>query len=182
MNKLSDKFFESEGYFEKSEQEEEILVKPKKQEKIKGIGLFDHLKAIYQEPYDPKYFDNLSDSDKKTFSTYMINRYLSMNPQWLFVVNYVQQYSFGMSNEMLYKVYANLIPKGRTFLKWVKGKKEKKYNKDLIELISLYYEVSQLEATNYITILLSNTEWRKRLIEICRMYGNTDDEIKMLLR
>ena len=181
MNKLSDKFFESEGYFEEPEREE-VLIKPKKQDKIKGKGLFDHLRAIYQEPYDPKYFDNLNETDKKTFSVYMINRYLSMNSKWLFIVNYVQQYSFIMPTEALYKVYANFIPKGRTFLKWVKGRKETKYNKDLIELISLYYEVSRREATDYITILLSKDEWIERLVEICRMYGNTDKEIRLLLK
>ena len=118
MSRLSNKFFKSEGYFEEPEQEE-ILIKPKKKEKIKGKGLFDHLKAIYLEPYDPNYFDNFSESDKKTFSPYMINRYLSMNSNWLFLTNFVQQYSFDMPVEALYKVYANLIPKGGTFLKFV---------------------------------------------------------------
>jgi len=182
VSRLSNKFFKSEGYFEEPEQEE-ILIKPKKKEKvIKGKGLFDHLKAIYLEPYDSKYFDNMTEVDKKTFSPYMINRYLSMNPEWIFIVNLVQQYSFDMPIEALYKVYANFIPKGRMYLKWVKGRKEKKYNKELIELISLYYEVSKREATNYITILLSKEEWRERLIEVCKLYGNTDKEIELLLK
>jgi hypothetical protein len=181
VSKLSNKFFEFEGYFEEPENEE-ILIKPKKKEKIKGKGLFDHLKAIYLEPYNPKYFDDLSETDRKTFSTYMINRYLSMNPEWLTITNIVQQYSFYMPSDALYKVYANYIPKGRKFLKWVKGRKEKKYNNELIELICLYYEVSQFEAVGYITILLSKDEWIERLIEICRMYGNTDTEIKLLLK
>lgn len=181
MSRLSNKFFEAEGYFEEPEREE-ILIKPKKKEKVKGKGLFDHLKAIYLEPYNPKYFDDMSETDKKTFSPYMINRYLSMNPEWLFVVNVVQQYSFDMPSEALYMVYADLIPKGKIFLKWVKGKKEKKYNKELIELVSLYYEISKLEATNYITILLSKDEWTERLIKVCKMYGNTDEEIKLLLK
>lgn len=183
MSKLSNKFFESEGYSEDYiENKEEILIKPKEKEKLKGKGLFDHLKAIYQEPYDPDYFDKISEIDKKTFLTYMINRYLSMNYEWLFLVNIIQQYSFNMPNEIVYKLYSNFIPKGRTFLKWVKGKNIKKYNKDLVELISLYFEISHKQATEYITIFLSNDEWKKRLIEICRMYGNTDEEIKRLLK
>jgi len=181
VSRLSNKFFDSTGYFEEPETDE-VLIKPKKKEKVKGKGLFDHLKAIYLESYDPKYFDDLSETDKKTFSPYMINRYLSMNPEWLFITNIVQQYSFDMPTESLYKVYANFIPKGKTFLKWVKGRKEKKYNTELIELVSLYYEVSKYEATNYITILLSKDEWKERLIEVCKMYGNTDAEIKLLLK
>lgn len=181
MSNLSNKFFKSEGYFE-TPVEEEILIKPKKKETIKGKGLFDHLKAIYQQSYDPKYFDKLSETDKKTFSPYMINRYLSMNPDWLWLTNVVQQYSYDMTPEALYKVYANTIPKGNIFLKWVKGKKDKQYNKELIELISLYFEVSQRDAATYIMILLSKDEWTKRLIEICKLYGNTDEEVKMLLK
>jgi len=181
VSRLSNKFFESEGYFEEPETDE-ILIKPKKKEKIKGKGLFDHLKAIYIEPYNPKYFDDLSESDKKTFSPYMINRYLSMNSEWIWLTNLVQQYSFDMPIDALYRVYANTIPKGRIFLKWVKGRKEKKYNKDLIELVSLYYEVPKQEATNYITIFLSKDKWTERLIEVCKMYGNTDEEIKSLFK
>ena len=179
---MSNKFFKAEGYFEEPETEE-ILIKPKKKEKaIKGKGLFDHLKAIYQESYDPKYFDNMSETDKKTFSPYMINRYLSMNPEWLWLTNLVQQYSYDMTPEALYKVYADLIPKGNIFLKWIKGKKDKQYNKDLIELVSLYFEVSKRDAATYILIFLSKDEWKERLIEICKLYGNTDEEVKMLLK
>ena len=45
-------------------------------------GLFDHIKAITQYQ-DPKYFDKLDDEDLKSWSNYMIHRFLSMNPDWI---------------------------------------------------------------------------------------------------
>ena len=44
--------------------------------------LFDHINAI-TTIQDPKYFDKLGDEDLKTWSNFMINRFLSMKPEWL---------------------------------------------------------------------------------------------------
>jgi len=44
--------------------------------------LFDHLNAITAEQ-DPKYFDKLSEEDLKSWSNFMINRFLSMKPEWV---------------------------------------------------------------------------------------------------
>ena len=38
-------------------------------------GLFDHIKAITSEQ-NPKYWDILEDDDKKTWSNYMVHRFL----------------------------------------------------------------------------------------------------------
>ena len=44
--------------------------------------LFDHINAI-TTIQDPKYFDKLTDEDLKTWSNFMINRFLSMKPEWV---------------------------------------------------------------------------------------------------
>ena len=44
--------------------------------------LFDHINAI-TTIQDPKYFDKLSEEDFKTWSNFMINRFLSMKPEWV---------------------------------------------------------------------------------------------------
>ena len=53
--------------------------------------LFDHLSHIC-EKQNLNYYDTLDEVDKKTFSIYMINRFLSMNIDYLPVVNEIQQY------------------------------------------------------------------------------------------
>ena len=53
------------------------------------LGLFDHISAI-TEHQKPDYFDKLTDDDKKTWSNFLILRYLSMQPTWVDVVSEVQ--------------------------------------------------------------------------------------------
>ena len=38
------------------------------------------------------YWDNLTESDKKTWSNYMVHRFISMKAEWIEVVNEIQQY------------------------------------------------------------------------------------------
>ena len=54
--------------------------------------LFDHIKAITQFQ-DPKYFDKLEEGDLKTWSNYMIHRFLSMNSDWIEVLAELQPYT-----------------------------------------------------------------------------------------
>jgi len=141
--------------------------------------LFDHLRAITQEPYNPQYWQQLSDSDKKTFSTFMINRYLSMNPDWIEWVNTVQLYGYGMSPEMMYKVYATTIPKSRIFLKYISAKKDgvDKYDPELIKIIAMHFEVSKKQATEYIELLS-----KQELIDILNARAIDDIEIKKMVK
>ena len=59
--------------------------------KNKQVNLFSHLKQI-KEVQNPDYWDTLSDTEKKTWSTFMINRYLSMNIDWIDTIAEVQPY------------------------------------------------------------------------------------------
>jgi len=144
-------------------------------------NLFDHLKEI-NETQTPNYWESLDESSRKTFSNYMINRYLSMEMSFIEVVNIVQQYSMGIIRPRdLYKLYINVIPKGRRFLRYVKGKKEQKYTKELIEYISKHFEIGLLEAEDYINILYE-TGNQFELKELLQLYGLEDKEIKKLLK
>jgi hypothetical protein len=55
-------------------------------------SLFDHIKAITTEQ-NPNYWETLDDGDKKTWSNYMIHRFLSMNPDWIQVLSEIQPYT-----------------------------------------------------------------------------------------
>ena len=64
-------------------------------------GLFDHIKAIRQYQ-DPKYFDKLDDEDLKSWSNYMIHRFLSMNPDWIDLIAELQPYTQALPPKALY--------------------------------------------------------------------------------
>ena len=73
-----------------------------------------------------------------------------------------------------------MLPKRKFFTKYIKGKSEDKYNKELIEFIADHYEVSKREATEYISMMidLDSTE----IVNILSKYGKTEKEIKNLLK
>ena len=94
---------------------------------VKTKTLFDHLKAITQYQ-DPNYWDTLTDADKRTFSNFMVHRFLSMNPDWVDIISDLSPFTQTLPPDILYKTLIGLIPKGRYFLKYVKGKKDEKYD------------------------------------------------------
>ena len=122
-------------------------------------------------------WDSFSESDHKSFNTFIINRFLSMNKDWIEIVNMLQQYTIGMDSRDVYTLYINLIPKGKKFLKYIKGKSDKKYNKELIKILCNYFECSKLEVIQYMD-LLSKEQLKNTLV----MYGKNKKEIKTLLK
>ena len=87
------------------------------------------------------------------WSNWMVNRYLSMDPDYCEVVNIVQRNTFIMKGEHLYNLYKDLIPKQYIYLKYIKAKNKKEYKIEQIEAISKYFEVSKKEAKEYIDML-----------------------------
>ena len=122
--------------------------------KAKTLGLFDHLKQITQSQ-EKKYFDRMTDGDKRTWSNYMINRFLSMGPDFIELINETQKFTVGgkMPSECMYKMLIDLIPKSKVFLQYIKGKNENKYNSELIDVVKSYFMVSRAHATEYVDIL-----------------------------
>jgi hypothetical protein len=127
--------------------------------------LFDHLNAITAEQ-DPKYFDKLSEEDLKSWSNFMINRFLSMKPEWVELIATLLPLTQTLQPKEMYKLYISVIPKGKYFLKYIKGKGEEKYEQFLIDLIKIDFQCSQKEALEYIEVLYSTREYKIHLRKI----------------
>jgi len=141
--------------------------------------LFDHLNAITSEQ-DPNYFDKLSEEDLKSWSNFMVNRFLSMKPEWVELIATLLPLSQTLSPKEMYSLYINVIPKGKYFLKYIKGKSEDKYERFLIDLIKKEFLVSETQAIEYIEILYSIREGRENIKYICEKYGIEKKEITKL--
>lgn len=144
----------------------------------KTLTIFEHLSGITDKK---RPWDKLTDADKKSFSVYLINRWLSMNMEFIEIVNEFQKYTIGqLQPSEVYKLYLDFLPKQKQFNKYIKGKKDAKHNSELIELITGYFSCSKQEAQEYIDIyLLTN---KTELINIIKKYGKTDSEITKLLK
>jgi hypothetical protein len=151
--------------------------------KIKTKTLFDHINAITQIQ-DKKYFSKISDGDKKTWSNYMINRFLSMNPDWIEIIAELDPMTTGaqLKPEFVYKMYIDIIPKSRVFLKYIKGKKANKYSKELVDLLRKHFECSKKEVTEYLDIYYMSDSKKEDLVNIIKMYGIEDKEIKRMIK
>ena len=145
----------------------------------KAKTLFDHIKAVTQFQ-DPKYWDKLEESDKKTWSNYMIHRFLSMNSDWIEVLSEIQPYTQVLEPKQLYLSLIGIIPKGRYYLKYTKGKNDTKYEKWLIELIVKEFMCSTREAEEYLEIFYATREGRENVKYICEKYGIEKKEITKL--
>ncbi len=142
-------------------------------------SLFDHIKAVTQFQ-DPNYWDKLEDGDKKTWSNYMVHRFLSMNPDWIEVLSEIQPYTQVLEPKQLYLSLIGIIPKGRYFLKYTKGKKENKYESFLVDIIKQDFQCSIKEAEDYCEILYSTREGRENIKYICEKYGIDKKQITKL--
>ncbi len=144
-----------------------------------GKSLFDHIKAITTEQ-DPKYFDNLSEEDKKSWSNFMINRFLSMNPEWVELIATILPLTQTLEPKDMYKLYINAIPKGRYFLKYMKGKSAEKYEDFVVQLLKKEYDCSENQAIEYLDILYATREGRENIKYICEKYGTDKKQITKL--
>jgi len=141
--------------------------------------LFDHLNAITVEQ-DPDYFNKLSEEDIKSWSNFMINRFLSMKPEWVELIATLQPLTQTLEPEQMYKLYINVIPKGRQYLKYIKGKSEDKYEEFLVDLIKREYQCSERQAIEYIEVLYSTREGRENIKYMCERYGVDKKQITKL--
>ena len=114
-----------------------------------------------------KHWDEFTEDEQKKFSPFIINRWLSMDKDFIEFVNVFQQYAIGtLEPREVYKWYCDVLPRGKRFNKYIKGKKDKKYDKEMINVISNHFEVSKQESKDYIDLLD-----KQEIKEIYKMYG-----------
>ena len=86
-----------------------------------------------------------------SWNSYMVHRYLSMDINYIDIVNYVQKIN-PQNKKQIYSIYREMIPKQKVWLKYVKSKTPKK-NTELVDYVAKYFECSLGEADHYIDIL-----------------------------
>jgi hypothetical protein len=93
----------------------------------------------------------ISDESWDTWNSYMVHRYVSMNQDYIDIVNLVQKIN-PQNKKQIYSIYKEMIPKKKMWLKYIKNE-AKKDQKELEEYIAKYFDCSLGEAEHYIDIL-----------------------------
>ena len=125
-----------------------------------------------------KHWDDFTEDEQKKFSPFIINRWLSMDAEFIEIVNFFQKYSVGLlESREIYKWYCDILPKGKRFNKYIKGKRDKKYDSELIDIISSHFECSKLETKECLELID-----KEELKQILEMYGKDKKTIKRLCK
>lgn len=145
---------------------------------LKAKTLFDHLSGITDKKVK---WDSLSELDCKSFSPYMVNRFLSMNMDFIELVNEFQKYTIGgLDAREVYKLYSDVLPKQKQYNKYIKSKKSDTYQTELVELLSKHFLTSEKEALEALDMYFETSI--APLKEILKKYGKTDKECDKLLK
>ena len=125
-----------------------------------------------------KHWNEFTEDEQKKFSPFIINRWLSMDKDFLEIVNFFQKYSIGtLEPREVYKWYCDMLPKGKRFNKYIKGKRDKKYDKELVNVITNHFECSKSQVKDYLDLIAKD-----ELMEILEKYGMNEKTIKRLLK
>jgi hypothetical protein len=139
------------------------------------MTIFDWINQILVKK---KHWNDFTEDEQKKFSPFIINRWLSMEPEFIEIVNYFQKLAIGtLEPREVYKWYCEILPKGKRFNKYIKGKKDKKYDLELISLLTHHFECSKVEVKQHLK-LIDKIE----LKEILEKYGKDEKTIKRLCK
>jgi len=144
-------------------------------EEKKGATIFDLIGGVTDKKREWKKW---SETDQKKFSPFIVNRWLSMRMELTELVNELQTYTIGLLRpQETYRLYYELLPTNKSFAKYIKGKTEDKFDKDLITQLAEHYQISKSEAVDYADLMDKVT-----LERIITMYGYSDAEKKRMLK
>ena len=125
-----------------------------------------------------KHWNDFTIDEQKKFSPFIINRWLSMDKDFIEIVNVFQKYAIGtLEPREVYKWYCDILPKGKRFNKYIKCKKDKKYNTELIDIMVQHFECSKSQVKDYLDLIAKD-----ELIDILEKYGMNEKTIKRLLK
>ena len=134
-------------------------------------NIWDWLKQINYIKADPSSF---SDKDWDIWNSYMVHRFISMNQDYVDIVNEVQQ-MHPHSKKEIYSIYKEYIPKNNKWNKYIKSN-VKQHKSDLLKYLSQYWECSQNEVKEYLNFLDDS-----EILRILNRLGVQQKEINQLL-
>jgi hypothetical protein len=141
-----------------------------KQKEIKDLWGWLNEITLYKSP-----IENISQESWDSWNSYMINRYVSMDIRYIELVNYIQTIPYD-NKQQIYLIYREMIPKQKTFFKYLKVSKRKK-NLQAIDYVAKHFECSLGEEEEYMDLLREHG-----VRGVLYKMGITDKEADKLLK
>ena len=136
------------------------------------MTIFNWLEEITVKKTPPNDF---TQEDWDDWNSYMVHRFLSMNINYIDIVNFVQNIS-PQNKKEIYTIYREMIPKRKVWNKYIKNQ-NKKDSKELAKIIADKLLIGCNEANLYIPILGKN-----KVTELLNDLGYEKKEITKLIK
>ena len=123
----------------------------------------------------------LSESDRKSYNSYMMNRWISMNPDYIDFINMIQPYTIGvLAPRECYKLLQGILRNTKFFVKYVKGEttKSKDFNDSLVSFIANKMKWSEFQTVAYLNFILKMENGNDTIKEFVAAYGYDDKSLK----
>jgi hypothetical protein len=114
------------------------------------MNLFDWLNEI---TFSKRPWDSFTDEDKEAFNVFMIHRFVSMDSNYIDVVNMIQRYP-NASRKHVYNFYCDVLPKKKTFFRYIKP--SNKWDKEILSKVADYCKISIREAKDCVAVLTND--------------------------
>jgi len=136
------------------------------------MTIFNWLNEITVKKTPP---NNFTQEDWDGWNSYMVHRFLSMNINYIDIVNFVQNIN-PQNKKEIYTIYREMIPKRKVWNKYIKNQ-NKKDTTELSKIIANKLLVGNNEASTYIPLL-----GKDGVIEILNDLGYEKKEITKLMK
>ena len=133
---------------------------------------FDFLKKVHDKRLK---WEDLTEDQQKVYNTFIINKALSFNSNYLDIVNKIQHYT--PTSKESFKYFQSMTGNNFIYNKWIKGQKTKTYNSQLIAIVSAHLECSSKQAEDYLNILE-----KKEIKLMLKQIGLQEGDIKKLMK
>ena len=133
---------------------------------------FDFLKLVHNKSIK---WESLNEDEQKAYNTFIINKALSFNSNYLDIVNKIQHYT--PTPKESFKYLQAMTSDKFKYNKWIKGQKTKSFNPHLIAIVSTHLECSSKQAEDYLNILE-----KKEIKVMLKQIGLQEGDIKKLLK
>lgn len=146
-------------------------------------GLFDHIKQIKKHKKDG-YWESLTKEEKKAWSAWMVHRFISMEPDYLPIVNQVQHLSLDLDDRLCYTLWKDLLPRDPRYAKYIKADKSDKDTVPdiVIDRVAEYHVCSHKEAREYLHVFTESDERLEALRDIACAFATEPAERKKIDR
>lgn len=133
---------------------------------------FDFLKLVHNKKIK---WGHLNEDEQKSYNTFIVNKALSFNSNYLDIINQIQHYT--PTSKESFKYLQSMTSNKFKYNKWIKGQKSKSYNPQLLAIVSNYFECSTKQAGDYLDVLE-----KKETKSLLNHIGVQDTEIKKLMK